>query len=87
MKNGDIYFGQFLSRDFLFQVSGNKGIVLAHNLEGHIVHAIANLDKFGELKHKELKKVSPDDLPLYLDMKVLNPEFLNLIKDHNLTRS
>lgn len=80
MKNGDIYFGQFLSRDFLFQVSGNKGLVLAHNLEGHTVNTI-DLSKPDSLRHKNLKEISPNDLPLYLDMKVLNPEFLKLIKE------
>jgi hypothetical protein len=86
MKDGDIFLTKFLSKEFLFQVipAGDgffKGIILAHNLEGHVIHTVANLSDQSWLKHKELKEVSPNDLPLYLDMKVLNPEFLNLIKE------
>lgn len=80
MKDGDIFLTKFLSKEFLFQVSGEKGLVLAHNLEGHTVNTI-DLSKPDSLRHKNLKEISLNDLPLYLDMKVLNPEFLKLIKE------
>ena len=82
MKGGDILIGKFFSQHFLFQVSGEKGIILAHNLEGHIINTI-DLSNPDCLKHKEFKEVSPNDLPLYLDMKVLNPEFTKLIKERS----
>jgi hypothetical protein len=81
MKEGEILMGRFFSKDFIFQVSGAKGIVLAHNLEGHTINTIDLSTSQSWIKHKDFKKVSPNDLPLYLDMKVLNPEFTKLIKE------
>jgi hypothetical protein len=85
-KPGDIVYGKFFTKGTLLRVtsitpSELKGDILAHNMEGHSVNSATVLDYV----RKEFKKVSSNDLPLYFDMKVFNPEFTRMIKERQPT--
>ncbi|MCX5884335.1 MAG: hypothetical protein NT096_00220 [Proteobacteria bacterium] len=88
-KQGDILYGMFFSKGTLLRITYIgysvvekadilKGNILAHNMEGHVILSATVRD----YKRRDFKKVSPNDLPLYLNWKVINPEFTKLLKEH-----
>jgi hypothetical protein len=87
LKSGDLLYGKFFSKGVIFYItsitqSELKGNILAHNMEGHVVNTVTVKDYI----RRAFKKISYNDIPLYLDFKVFNPELTKLLKEHKCLR-